>query len=38
MLDPKTGRWTTLDPEGFEAGDADLYRYVGNDPVNTRDP
>jgi hypothetical protein len=26
------------DPIGFAAGDANLYRYVGNDPVNSIDP
>jgi hypothetical protein len=25
-------------PLGFDAGDANLYRYVGNDPVNATDP
>jgi hypothetical protein len=25
-------------PMGFAAGDTNLYRYVGNDPVNDRDP
>jgi len=34
MLDPKIGRWMEEDPDGFAAGDADLYRYVGNDPTN----
>ena len=29
-LDPTTGRWKTQDPLGFAAGDAKLYRYVGN--------
>jgi len=38
MFDPTTGRWTTEDPIGFEAGDADLYRYVGNNPTNFTDP
>jgi RHS repeat-associated protein len=37
-LDPSTGRWTTQDPLGFAAGDANLYRYVGNNPVNMVDP
>jgi RHS repeat-associated protein len=31
-LDPTTGRWTTQDPMGFAAGDANLYRYVFNGP------
>jgi hypothetical protein len=26
------------DPLGFAAGDANLYRYVGNDPINDVDP
>jgi hypothetical protein len=26
------------DPIGFDAGDANLYRYVGNDPTNRVDP
>ena len=26
------------DPEGFKAGDRNLYRYVGNDPVAAIDP
>jgi RHS repeat-associated protein len=36
--DPVTGRWTSQDPMGFGAGDANLYRYVGNDPTNETDP
>jgi RHS repeat-associated protein len=36
--DPKTGRWTSEDPIGFNAGDGNLYRYVGNDTVNNIDP
>jgi RHS repeat-associated protein len=31
-------RWLSEDPMGFEAGDANLYRYVGNGPTNLRDP
>ncbi len=27
---PVQGRWISQDPIGFEAGDANLYRYVGN--------
>jgi RHS repeat-associated protein len=36
--DPATGRFLQTDPLGFTAGDANLYRYVGNKPVNFRDP
>jgi RHS repeat-associated protein len=36
--DPATGAWTSQDPLGFDAGDANLYRYVGNDPTNDIDP
>ncbi|MEO7181305.1 MAG: RHS repeat-associated core domain-containing protein [Gemmatimonadaceae bacterium] len=36
--DPVTGRFTTKDPLRFTAGDANLYRYVGNDPMNRVDP
>ncbi len=32
------GRWTSQDPIGFDAGDKNLYRYVGNDPTNLADP
>ena len=32
------GRWTTKDPIGFAGGDPNLYRSVGNDPVNFIDP
>jgi hypothetical protein len=38
MMDPRTGRWLTQDPIGFDAGDVTLYRYVGNDPTNAIDP
>jgi RHS repeat-associated protein len=37
-LDPFTGRWTTQDPLGFAAGDANLYRYVGNMATMATDP
>ncbi len=30
--DPKIGRWISEDPIGFWASDANLNRYVGNDP------
>src|SRR5262249_26316227 len=36
--DTKTGRWTTEDPKGFDAGDYDLDRYVHNSPTNATDP
>jgi RHS repeat-associated protein len=35
---PAAGRWLNEDPWGFGAGDANLYRYVGNDPANGVDP
>lgn len=38
MYDPSTGRWMSVDPIGFDAGDYDLYRYVGNSPTNAVDP
>ena len=36
--DPDTGRWTAKDPILFAGGDANLYGYVQNDPVNWVDP
>jgi hypothetical protein len=38
MYDPYTGRFMQEDPTGFDAGDVNLYRYVGNDPTNATDP
>ena len=35
---PTTGRWTSLDPLGFDAGDANLYRALGNRLPNRLDP
>jgi RHS repeat-associated protein len=35
--DPEVGRWTAKDPILFEGGQANLYVYVGNDPVNLLD-
>ena len=32
------GRWLSQDPIGFAAGDANLYRYVGNGATNAVDP
>ena len=36
--DPVTGRWTARDPILFGGGQANLYAYVNNDPVNFIDP
>jgi RHS repeat-associated protein len=36
--DPKVGRFVTKDPIGFKGGDANLYAYVGANPVNNVDP
>jgi len=36
--DSSTGRWMSKDPIGFAAGDANLYRYVGNDAMGWTDP
>jgi hypothetical protein len=38
MFDPSIGRFLEEDPDSFAAGDADLYRYCGNDPTNATDP
>jgi len=36
--DAKVGRWVSKDPVLFNAGQGNVYVYVGNDPVNRRDP
>jgi RHS repeat-associated protein len=36
--EPVSGRWTTHDPSFFQGGQANLYAYVGNNPVTLRDP
>jgi len=36
--DAAVGKWLSEDPSGFEAGDANLYRYCGNGPTNGVDP
>ncbi len=35
---PETGRFTSPDPKGLDAGDTNLYRYCGNNPTNGTDP
>jgi RHS repeat-associated protein len=35
---PATGRWQSQDSLGLKAGDANLYRYVTNDPTTSSDP
>jgi RHS repeat-associated protein len=35
---PTLGRWMRVDPLGFDAGDTNLYRTVGNNPTNWIDP
>jgi RHS repeat-associated protein len=35
---PTDGRWESEDPDGFWAGDANLYRYVFNAPTDWTDP
>jgi RHS repeat-associated protein len=36
--DSNVGRFISVDPMGFEAGDTNLYRYVGNNSTNANDP
>ncbi len=36
--EPPSGRWTSRDPAFFAGGQANLYQYVGNNPVTQRDP
>jgi hypothetical protein len=38
VFDPTIGRWQTKDPKSFDAGDTNLYRYVGNHPTMATDP
>ncbi len=37
-LDVLNGRWISKDPIGFYGGDSNLYRYIGNNPINQVDP
>ncbi|MEM1367154.1 MAG: hypothetical protein AAGG02_03890 [Cyanobacteria bacterium P01_H01_bin.15] len=34
QYDPGTGQFLSVDPLSFEMGDSNLYRYVGNSPLN----
>jgi len=36
--DARFGRWVSKDPILFRGGQANIYAYVGNDPVNLIDP
>ena len=36
--DANTGRFINEDPSGFKGGDTNLFRYVGNDPLDRVDP
>jgi len=38
MYDPDLGRFLQSDPTGFDAGDMNLFRYCGDDPVDRSDP
>jgi len=38
VFDPTIGRWQSKDPKSFDAGDTNLYRYVGNHPSYATDP
>ena len=35
---PGLGRFMSEDPKGFDAGDNNFFRYVGNDPMDRTDP
>ncbi|MGI9086412.1 MAG: RHS repeat domain-containing protein [Chthoniobacterales bacterium] len=38
MYQPELGRFLQADPTGFDAGDVNLFRYCGDDPVDKGDP
>jgi RHS repeat-associated protein len=38
MYQPDLGRFLQVDPTGFDAGDMNLFRYCGDDPVDGSDP
>ncbi len=35
---PEIGRFLQVDPTGFDAGDMNLFRYCGDDPIDGSDP
>jgi RHS repeat-associated protein len=38
VYSPSLGRWLSCDPLGFEAGDQNWYRAIGNNPIFMFDP
>jgi RHS repeat-associated protein len=38
FYDPWLGRFLQVDPTGFDAGDMNLFRYCGDDPIDRTDP
>lgn len=36
MYHPGLGRFLQMDPTGFDAGDMNLFRYCGDDPIDRR--
>ncbi|MCA9127050.1 MAG: putative Ig domain-containing protein [Planctomycetales bacterium] len=38
FYDPDSRQFMNEDPLGLSAGDTNLHRFVGNDPINNRDP
>jgi RHS repeat-associated protein len=38
VYDPMMGRFLQTDPKGYDAGDTNLYAYVGDDPEDGTDP
>jgi hypothetical protein len=38
VFDSTIGRWQSKDPKSFDAGDTNLYRFVGNHPSYATDP
>jgi len=38
MFDPRIGRFLSMDPIGLRGQDLNLFRYVGNSPINNVDP